>query len=170
MSCWKDFAQHLCSQRFSELICREKSLFGRRKGTNIKWKPFWGCRRDFWFLFLFDNIHFTKAQYPRKTTVVKLPHFYYVFTTIGCHDLPHFAAICNFFSVIWQNVPKMRLWQIGAFRGKSRHFVPILEDWWGEFRYFLCATAGYSVFNETLVFAGLSGNPGRKLGHFWDSW
>lgn len=50
MSCWKDFAQHLCSQRFSELICREKSLFGRRKGTNIKWKPFWGCRRDFWFL------------------------------------------------------------------------------------------------------------------------
>ena len=33
----------------------------------------------------------------------------------------------------------------------------------------LCATAGYSLLPEALVFTGLPGNAGGKLGHFWDS-
>ena len=36
-------------------------------------------------------------------TVVKLPDFYYVLTTIRCRNLPQFAPFCRFSYFSWQN-------------------------------------------------------------------
>lgn len=54
-------------------------------------------------------------------TVVKPPDFYYVFTTIACRNLPHFASICHFGLFSWQNVSALSRKNIAAYRGKSRH-------------------------------------------------
>ena len=37
------------------------------------------------------------------STVVRPPTFYYVLTTFGCRNLPHFAPFCRFTHFSWQN-------------------------------------------------------------------
>ena len=43
---------------------------------------------------IFDKIY-TPVNI-RKSTVVRIPHFYYYLTTVGVPDLPHFAGFCIF--------------------------------------------------------------------------
>ena len=98
------------------LFCHDLPQFADRYSSARESSVFSKVKRRF---FRYLRLRFA-AICRSLPTVVKLPGFYYVLTTIRCRNLPHFAPFCHFSRFSWQNVSDGNALNIVANRGIRR--------------------------------------------------